>query len=541
METMKFVVPPILIVCILVEAYCSGKENYDNYERKDTIANLSIAVISTIGNLMIKGFFYWVYNLIHERAIFHFEQGVLAWIILFFLTDLQFYLFHLLGHKSRFFWAMHVIHHSSQKFNLTTAIRTPFINSSFRFTSLAIFIVLGFSPTMVMTVDALVLTYAFFQHTEFIKKLGWIEHIFNTPSHHRVHHASDEKYLDKNFGGILILWDKLFGTFKEEEEHPVYGITKPLTKPHSVIHILTHEWVDIFKDIRKYPLGLDSLRLMFARPGWRPLPVKEKPGNSAIHFYAKAALLITTLIVVPVKSQGQSDANDLIAIGIQAENSQDDEVALQYYHQAFRKDPRSTNALTRASWLMNRQAGRAKNKYVMFIKADSARHLAMLALRHNKQETDSRLAYTVSLGMISKASKNPTEKLRNAMLIRKEAELILSIDSLCGPAHYILAKWHYELAKLTWLERLACKTLTEFPEDISFERSLYHYEKAIRLRPDYILFQYGKAATLYQKGDFIAAVSVLEHAIKLPSVEPDDHVRKAQCASLLTESKKFIQ
>ena len=127
------------------------------------------------------------------------------------------------------------------------------------------------------------------------------------------------------------------------------------------------------------------------------------------------------------------------------------------------------------------------------------------------------------------------------MLIRKEAELLLLNDSMCGPANYILAKWHYELAKLTWLERVACKALIEFPKDVSYERSLYYYEKAIQLRPDYILFHYGKAATLYQKGEFIAAVNVLENAIRLPAVEPDDKVRKAQCLSLLSESRKFIQ
>jgi tetratricopeptide (TPR) repeat protein len=177
----------------------------------------------------------------------------------------------------------------------------------------------------------------------------------------------------------------------------------------------------------------------------------------------------------------------------------------------------------------------------MFMKADSARQLASRALRYDQNLTEARLAFAVSLGLISKASKNPSEKLRNAMRIREEAELILSNDSLCGAANYILAKWHYELAKLTWLERLACKTLITFPKDVSYERSLYYYEKAISLRPNYILFHYGKAATLYQKGEFNAAVSVLENAIKLPFLEADDKVRHAQCVSLLNESKKSLQ
>jgi sterol desaturase/sphingolipid hydroxylase (fatty acid hydroxylase superfamily) len=541
METMTLIVPPILIGCIIVEVYLSGKENLEHYERKDTIVNLSIASISALLNLSIKGLIYWFYNLIYQKAIFHFEQGVVTWIFLFLITDLQFYLFHLLGHKSRFFWAMHVIHHSSHKYNFTTAIRAPLTNSCFRFASLAILIVIGFSPTMVMTMDSIILTYAFFQHTEFIKKLGWLEYIFNTPSHHRVHHASDEKYLDKNFGGILIIWDKLFGTFKEEEEHPTFGITKPLTKPTSVIHVLTHEWIDIFGDIRRHGLGSNSLRLIFDRPGWSPSTENRKVNNNIrIRPYAKLALLISVLIMAPLNSPAQ-EPKQLLQMAIDAENKQNDHAAIQYYYQASRKDPKLIEPMTRASWLLNRQAGRAQNKYTMFVKADSARQLATRVLQHNQDHTDARLAFIVSLGLISKASKNPSEKLRNAMLIRTEAELILSKDSLCGPANYILAKWHYELAKLTWLERLACKTLMDFPKDVSFERSLYYYEKAIRLRPDYILFHYGKAATLYQKGEFIAAVNVLENAIKLPSVEPDDQVRRAQCISLLSETKKFIQ
>jgi sterol desaturase/sphingolipid hydroxylase (fatty acid hydroxylase superfamily) len=540
METMKLFIPPILIGSIIVEAYLSAKENLEHYERKDTITNVTIASLSVLLNLLIKGFIYGVYSLIHQKAIFQFEAGVISWIILFVLTDLQFYLFHLLGHKSRFFWAMHVIHHSSDKYNLSTAIRTPLTNSCFRFASLSTFIFLGFSPLMVLTMDSIILTYAFFQHTEFIKKLGWLEYIFNTPSHHRVHHASDEKYLDKNFGGILIIWDKLFGTFKEEAEHPVYGITKPLTKPNSILHVLTHEWVEIYRDIKKHPIGLNSLRIIFMGPSWTGASQNKNVRNIRIQPYTKLALLVSVLIMAPLNSEAQ-DSHQLIKMGIDAETNQSDDAAIKYYCLAMRKDPRSIEALTRASWALNRQAGRAQNKYTMFVKADSARQLASRALRYDRNETDSRLAFIVSLGLISKASKNPSEKLRNAMLIRKEAELLLLNDSLCGPANYILAKWHYELAKLTWLERVACKTLIEFPKDVSYERSLYYYEKAIQLKPDYILFHYGKAATLYQKGEFTTAVNVLENAIKLPAVEPDDKERKAQCLSLLTESKKFIQ
>ena len=141
--------------------------------------------------------------------------------------------------------------------------------------------------------------------------------------------------------------------------------------------------------------------------------------------YAKLALLISVLIMAPFNSQGQ-DPKQLLQLGIVAESKQNDQAAIKYYYQAIRKDPQYVEGFTRASWALLRQAGRVENKYTMLVKADSARQLANWALRYDQNLTDARLAFVVSLGLMSKASKNPSEKLRNAMLIRKEAELILS-------------------------------------------------------------------------------------------------------------------
>ena len=132
METIKVIVPPVLIGCIILEAYLSAREHRELYERKDTITSLSVAAISLALNVLIKGSVYLVYSAIQEHSLFKIEEGLISWIVLFLLTDFQSYLFHYLGHKSRFFWAMHSIHHTSHKYNFATAIRTPLTNSGFR-------------------------------------------------------------------------------------------------------------------------------------------------------------------------------------------------------------------------------------------------------------------------------------------------------------------------------------------------------------------------------------------------------------------------
>ncbi len=540
METFKLFIAPLLIGCIIIEAYLSAKDNSGNYEKKDTITNLVIFAISFSLNVLIKGSVYVVFSWIHEHSLFNIGTGTLAWFVLFFLSDLQAYSFHLLGHKSRFFWAMHVIHHSSEKYNLTTAIRTPLTNTGFRFTALAPLVFLGFAPVMVITIDTFILLYSFFQHTEFVKKLGWFEYIFNTPSHHRVHHASDEKYIDKNFGSVLIVWDKLFGTFKEEEEHPTYGLTKPLKKS-TLLNIIFHEWIAIFDDIRQMPIGVNMIKMIFGRPGIsKPSKADERQVYKITSLTKAIYAIVGVLLLIPSNSYAQ-DGRTYLLLGIDAEKRHQHRTALTYYKRVIELEPNPTEALSRASRLLCTLAGREQNKSLKIVKADSANMYATRALQLNANLKEARLSLIISFGLLSEASPSPAQKFRNAMRIRKEAETLLAMDSLFAPAYYILGKWHYEVSKLTWIEKFACNAfLAKIPNDVSYGKSLSYYEKAIGIQPEYILFHYAKAGTLYEQRRYHEVIAVLNNAIKLPCTEPDDLVRKEKCLKLLYEAKRNV-
>ena len=185
------------------------------------------------------------------------------------LEDLVFYWYHRTHHTVRVFWASHVVHHSSQRFNLSTALRqswTPFTALPF-WLPLAL---LGFAPWMILLQQSISLLYQFFLHTERIGKL-WApaEFVFNTPSHHRVHHASNAAYLDRNYGGVLIVWDRLFGTFAAEREPAVYGLTKNI-RTFNPLRVATHEFVAMARDLAWVRRGRDAVGVVFGRPGWQP-------------------------------------------------------------------------------------------------------------------------------------------------------------------------------------------------------------------------------------------------------------------------------
>ncbi len=275
MGTFDLIFALTLIGSIILEAVLDARDDHEHFDKKDSTINLKIAAIGMAVNFAAKGTLYSMFLLVEPFAFFDAGSGILAWLILFLLTDLQYFFFHWLSHKSRFFWAMHVIHHSSQKFNYTTAVRTPFTNSFFRFATLSPLVLLGYEPIMVIFMNGLISGITFFQHTELIHKLGWLEYVFVTPSHHRVHHASNTHYLDKNYGGVLIIWDKLFETFELEDEKPVYGLTKSLNDP-DVYTVITHEWKDIVRDIKSTTNWKHKLFYVFARPGWTPDSITQK-------------------------------------------------------------------------------------------------------------------------------------------------------------------------------------------------------------------------------------------------------------------------
>ncbi|MCB0970796.1 MAG: sterol desaturase family protein [Acidimicrobiales bacterium] len=186
--------------------------------------------------------------------------ATLAW-------DAIYYWNHRIMHETRWLWAIHVVHHSSEHYNLSTALRQPVMDVFGMFVPYGLLSAIGFRPDTIETARGINLLYQYWIHTETIPKLGRFEEVFNTASHHRVHHGSNSQYLDRNHGSILIIWDRLFGTFEREDEPVVYGLTKNIDT-YNPVTIATHEYVDMVHDVQKSTTWRDRLSFVFRGPGW---------------------------------------------------------------------------------------------------------------------------------------------------------------------------------------------------------------------------------------------------------------------------------
>ncbi|MFY0521899.1 sterol desaturase family protein [Archangium gephyra] len=275
---------PAFILLMAVEAFWLARhrdEGNVGYAAKDTAASLTMGTVYSLIYMGWKGVEYAFYSVLYEATPLRLGNGLFAWVLLFFAEDLCYYWFHRVHHESRFFWASHVVHHSSQHYNLSTALRqtwTPMTGLLFW----APLPLLGFHPAMVLTAHAISLLYQFWIHTEAIGRMGPLEWVLNTPSHHRVHHGANPRYLDRNYAGILIIWDRLFGTFQAEDERPVYGLTKNL-RTYNPLRIAFHEYAAILRDVRRpHPLRV-RLGLVFRGPAWQP-PAASVPaaGDGAV-------------------------------------------------------------------------------------------------------------------------------------------------------------------------------------------------------------------------------------------------------------------
>ncbi|MBX2797139.1 MAG: sterol desaturase family protein [Myxococcales bacterium] len=263
---------PGFIALILVELVVARFVSGIRYEATDTLASLTMGVGNVVEGLLLGFVGYGVLMLLHPFGLFDFGWGIGTFALCFVLDDLRYYVYHRTAHVSRFFWAAHVTHHSSQHYNLSTALRqtwTSTLSATFLFR--IPLVLLGFHPVMLGFVAALNALYQFWIHTEAIGKLpGPIEAIFNTPSHHRVHHARNARYLDANYAGTLIIWDRLFGTFiPEDETEPCrYGLVKNLAT-FNPVRIALHEWVGIASDVTRRGLSLwQRLAYVFGPPGY---------------------------------------------------------------------------------------------------------------------------------------------------------------------------------------------------------------------------------------------------------------------------------
>jgi sterol desaturase/sphingolipid hydroxylase (fatty acid hydroxylase superfamily) len=199
-----------------------------------------------------------------------------TWVGVLLGVDLLWYLYHRMSHRVRIMWAAHQVHHNSEYFNFTTALRQKW-NPWFELLFWIPLPLLGVPPWMIFVAFSFNLIYQFFAHTERIGRLPqWFEFVFNTPSHHRVHHASDAEYLDKNFGGILIIWDRMFGTFRKETFRPTYGLTKNI-ESHNLLTLQYREFGNAWRDVRRARRMRDRLGFLFGPPGWRP--ASERPAQ----------------------------------------------------------------------------------------------------------------------------------------------------------------------------------------------------------------------------------------------------------------------
>jgi len=262
---------PGFIALLLLEVVLDAVMRRDLYHFKDTAASLIMGTGSVLLSVVNKALMFAAYSAVHRFAIFNIGYQWWAWAILFFAEDLTYYWFHRTSHECRLFWASHVVHHSSQRYNLGTALRQTWTGFFMSFIFWLWLPLVGFPPIMVMTMQAISLLYQFWVHTELVRRLGPLEWVMNTPSHHRVHHGSNQRYLDRNHAGVLILWDRLFGSFEPEGEKVIYGLTKNINS-YNPLRIAFHEWVDIWNDVRRAATWRLKLRYVFGRPGWKEQP-----------------------------------------------------------------------------------------------------------------------------------------------------------------------------------------------------------------------------------------------------------------------------
>ena len=261
---------PAFIGLIMIEMVWAKFRAPEKYEPRDTLTSLAFGLGSSVAGLLVGGMAFGMAMAAYELRLISIPWTWWAWGLCFVLDDLAYYVFHRSAHRVRWFWASHVNHHSSQHYNLSTALRqswTSFFALGFIFRTPLVLI--GFDPAMVLFVGAINLIYQFWIHTESIGKLPrWFEYVMNTPSHHRVHHATNPHYLDRNYAGTFIIWDRMFGTFTaESDDEPIrYGIVKQLGT-FNLVWSVFHEWVGIAQDMWAAPWR-HKISYLLRPPGW---------------------------------------------------------------------------------------------------------------------------------------------------------------------------------------------------------------------------------------------------------------------------------
>jgi alkylglycerol monooxygenase len=261
---------PIFFLLIGIELVVERLSHRKMYRLPDAVANLSCGITSQLSGLFMRILAVGVYEILfYNFAQFTLERNWVYWLALFLLVDLAYYWAHRMSHEVNLFWGGHVVHHQSEEYNLSVALRQSSFQVVWTFAFSLPLAFAGFRTEDFVLISAYNTLYQFWIHTEAINKMGWFEYVFNTPSHHRVHHGRNPKYIDKNHAGSLIIWDKMFGTFQAEEERPTYGITKPINSWNAVWANFSH-YATMAEELKMIPKWSDKFKYLFKKPGWLP-------------------------------------------------------------------------------------------------------------------------------------------------------------------------------------------------------------------------------------------------------------------------------
>jgi sterol desaturase/sphingolipid hydroxylase (fatty acid hydroxylase superfamily) len=263
---------PIVLAMILVEVFVSNWDNKALYKKNDTLCTAGLLIGNILMVYAFKGLTLGLHFYLYQFRIFDVNQVMpiwLLWVTTFILIDLVFYIYHRMSHRVRFLWAIHMSHHSSEEMNFAVSFRQAWLGPVSKIPFFILLPLIGLDPTMIAVAGVISTLWGIVGHTQIIHRLGPLEWIFNTPSHHRVHHGSNKQYIDKNYGNLLIIWDRLFGTFEPEEEVVTFGLVNNVNT-YNPIKITFMGWSSMFKDIRNSQSFKEALYL-FLGP-----PLKEK-------------------------------------------------------------------------------------------------------------------------------------------------------------------------------------------------------------------------------------------------------------------------
>lgn len=307
---------PAFLVLVLLEVAIYKYKGIKSHSYPEIVVNLSIGLAERLMYLTMYTLFYGIYEYLHDNyALYDIQSNLWTWAVLFILMDILWYWYHRSGHQINLFWAVHIVHHSSNDYNLTVAARITMLQHMVRLAFWGMLPVIGFPTHMIMIVMSFIGAYQVFLHHQLGGKLGFLEYIFVTPSSHRVHHGSNDIYIDKNFGGVLIIWDRMFGTFQKEEEKVVFGLSKPFLIK-SFFGSQLHYLLEIFYHAFKSSGWKQALWVLFSNPKYFKSDREFKKIEFQLFGRTKPILELTKPLIYYINIQLLSVAAIISCIGL---------------------------------------------------------------------------------------------------------------------------------------------------------------------------------------------------------------------------------